>query len=179
MHSRKSAKSVKEKVSIVTVTSQTVAAQVPETPVSTALIPVPAVVALPLVMPHRSVHAYNMTKAGTAFAEDRAAAKACLEELQDKHSCALAQEVLVHSPQGSPSSLEGVNGDKHVHTDSLRPIELNSDISDLAADVVIGEQAYVVEEQAHITIRSDKCRDPSSPDYDMLIPPATYDKAVQ
>ena len=129
-----------------TVTSQMVAAQVPGTPISTALIPVPAVAALSLVVPCRSMHACNMTKAGRAFAKDCAAAKACLEELQDKHTCALAQEVSVHSPQGSPSSSEGVNGNEHVHTDSLRPIELNSDILDLAADVIIREQAHVVEE---------------------------------
>ena len=81
--------------------------------------------------------------------------------------------------QGSPSSSEGVNSDEHTHPNSLRSIESNGDVSDLAADVVIGEQAHVVEEQAHIAIRSDKRRDPSSPDYDMSIPPATYDEAVQ
>ena len=159
------------------VTSQTIAAQVPGMLVSTALIPVPAAAALPLVVPYRSMYAHNMTQAGRAFAKDCAAAKAHLEELQDKCTRVLTQEVLVDGPQGSPSLLKGVNGDEHAN--SLRPIELNGDVSDLAADVVIGEQAHVIEEQAHIAIRSDKHRDPSSPDYDMPIPPATYDEAVQ
>lgn len=162
-----------------TVTSQTIVAQVPGTSTSTTLIPIPAVAALPLVMPCRSVHACNMTEAGRAFAEDHVAAKAHLEELQDKHACVLAQEMSVDSLQGSPSSLEGVNDDKHVHTDSLRPIESNSDVSDLTTDVIIREQAHVIKEQAHITIRSDKHRDSSSLDYNMLIPPATYNEAVQ
>ena len=62
-----------------TATPQAVAALVPGTPA--ALIPVPAAAASPLIMPHRSMRAHNMTEAGKAFAEERAAAKARLEEL--------------------------------------------------------------------------------------------------
>ena len=160
-----------------TATPQAVAALVPGTPA--ALIPIPATAASPLIVPRRSMHACNMTEAGKAFAEERAAAKAHLEELRDRHASTVTQGVSVNDPQGSPSSSEGVNSDEHTHADSLRPIESNGDVSDLATDVIIEEQAHVIEEQAHIAIRSDKRRDPSSPDYDMSIPPATYDEAVQ
>ena len=37
----------------------------------------------------------------------------------------------------------------------------------------------VIEEQAHITIRSDKRHDPSSPSYNMGILPATYEETMQ
>lgn len=116
-----------------------------------------------------------MTETGKAFAVEYVTAKARLEELRDNHARTITQGVSTRSP----SSSEGVTGTEHVHTNSLGTIELNEDISDLTADVIIGEQAHVAEEQAHIAIRSDKHRDPSSPDYDMSILPATYEEAIQ
>ena len=116
-----------------------------------------------------------MTETGKGFTEEHATAKARLEELQNKCARAITQGVST----GSPSSSEGVTGAKHVYTDSLGTIELNEDISDLTTDIVIGEQAHVAEEQAHIAIKSDKRRDLSSPDYDMSILPATYKEAIQ
>jgi len=55
--------------------------------------------------------------------------------------------------------------------DELHPIEPNAEVPEVVANVVI-------KEQAHITIWSDQRHDPSAPDYDMKIPPATYDEAV-
>ena len=165
-----------------TAKSQIVAVPVPGTPttsIPTTSIPVPAAATSPLVIPRRSARTHNMTMAGRAFAEECAAAKACLEELQDKRICMLTQGVPVNDPHGTPSSSEGVNGDEHVHANFLEPIESISDVPDLATDAIIGEQAHVVEEQAHVAIRSDKRRDPSSLDYDMSIQPATYNEAVQ
>ena len=55
---------------------------------------------------------------------------------------------------------------------SLEPIEPNKDIPEVVANVII-------EEQAHLTIRSDKHCNPNAADYDLKIPPATYDEAIQ
>jgi hypothetical protein len=74
---------------------------------------------------------------------------------------------------------EGVTGDEHTNTNSLGTIKSNDAISDVVVDIAIGEQAHIIEEQAHIAIRSDRHRDPSSPDYNMSTPPATYKEAAQ
>ena len=158
---------------------QMVATMVPGTPVMSVSVPVAA--ALPIAIPCRSAHAQNLTEAGKAFAAEHAAAKAHLDELQDRHARMITQEVSAHPDDlmGSPSLPEGVDGAEHLHANSLGTIKSNDDIPDLTADVVIGEQAHIVEEQAHIAIRSNKRRDPSSPDYDMSIPLATYEEAIQ
>ena len=56
--------------------------------------------------------------------------------------------------------------------ESIKEVEPNIDVPEIVANVII-------EERAHIAIRSDKRRDPHAPDYDLKIPPATYDEAVQ
>lgn len=56
--------------------------------------------------------------------------------------------------------------------DALMPIEENPTISDQVANAVI-------EEQAHLTIWSDKCHNPTSPDYNLKIPPMTYEESIQ
>ena len=118
-----------------------------------------------------------MTEAGKAYAEERAAAKACLDELRDRHVLVATQEVRLDD-LGHPALSEGVTSDETMDTDSLGAIELNNDVPNIAADVAIGKQAHVIEEQAHIAIRSDKRQDPSTPDYGMSITPATYEEAM-
>jgi hypothetical protein len=54
---------------------------------------------------------------------------------------------------------------------SLGDIELNEDISEVIVNVII-------EEQAHLAIRSDKRHDPYAIDYDLKIPPAMYEEAI-
>ena len=137
--------------------------------------------ALPIAIPCRSAHAWNLTEAGKAFAAECAAAKAHLDKLWDRRARMITQGVSARldNPMGSPGSPEGVDGAEHLHADSLGTIKSNDDIPDFTADVVIGEQAHIIEEQAHIAIRSDKRRDPSSPDYTMSIPLATYEEAIQ
>ena len=120
-----------------------------------------------------------MTAAGKAYAEERATARARLEELRDKRTCAVGQGASAEGVPAAPSSSEGALNETHTNADSLGAIEANDAVSDIIADIAIGEQAHVIEEQAHIAIRSDKRRDPSSPDYDMSIPPATHEEAMQ
>jgi hypothetical protein len=55
--------------------------------------------------------------------------------------------------------------------EDLTQVEPNVDVPEVYANVVI-------EEQANISIRSDRRRNPSSADYDMKIPPATYNEAI-
>ena len=120
-----------------------------------------------------------MTVAGKAYAEECTAARARLEELRDKRTRAVGQGASAEGVPAAPSSSEGALDETHTNADSLGAIEANDAISDIIADITIREQAHIIEEQAHIAIRSDKCRDPSSPDYDMSIPPATHEEAMQ
>ena len=73
------------------------------------------------------------------------------------------------SGNGTGLSSEGVSLED---INALDHIEQSSNISEMVANVVI-------EEQAHITIQSGKRCDPSSPGYDMGIPPAIYEEAMQ
>lgn len=108
-----------------------------------------------------------MTEAGKAYTAECEAAKLHLEELWNRCARVAAQGVSITAP-GSSEGVTDTNG-KH-NTNSLGPIEANDAVSDLAADITIGKH---IEEQSHITIRTDKHQDPSSPDCDMSIPPAT------
>ena len=83
----------------------TVTASVPGTP--TALIPILATAVPSLITPCRSMCTHNMTKAGQVFTEECAAAKAHLEELQDRRTHMLTQVALIGDLQGTPSSSEG------------------------------------------------------------------------
>ena len=67
------------------------------------------------------------------------------------------------------SSSEGV---RLEDVDALKSIKPSQDIPEMVANVVI-------KEKAHITIRSDKCHNLKSTDYNMSIPPATYNEAMQ
>lgn len=55
---------------------------------------------------------------------------------------------------------------------ALHPVEGNTNMPEIIANVMI-------KEQAHITLYSNKYCDPSSPGFNMGIPSATYDKAMQ
>ena len=163
----------------------------PSLPPSTSITPiatvtVPGTPTVPVITPSQpdtcwSKCTKNMTKAGKAYAEERTAAKVHLAELWDKCTHVIVKGASTQSvdPGGSSEGVTGVDGTNNDNVNSLRAIESNDAISDLTADVVIGEQAHVIEEQAHTAIRSDKRRDPFSPDYNMSIPPATYDEAIQ
>jgi len=81
--------------------------------------------------------------------------------------------------EGVPgASNEGVPHASHegapdaITEESIEDVEPNPDVSELMANVVI-------EEQAHVAIRSNQRRNPHNPDYDMNIPPATYEEAMK
>jgi hypothetical protein len=63
-----------------------------------------------------------------------------------------------------------VPSDSDVNAD-ITEVEPNVDIPDAFANIII-------EEQANISICSDHWRNPSSPDYDLKVPPATFNKAM-
>ena len=113
-----------------------------------------------------------LTQAGKAYANERAVACACLEALWEKRTGASSTP-----NEGEPSS-EGVE-EKQESVDSLQAIEPNVVVPNAAVGVVVKEHAHTADEQAHITIHSNKRCDPTQPDYDMSIPPATYEEAVQ
>ena len=91
-----------------------------------------------------------------------------MEALWDKRNAA-AKEISDEEAGPLGSLSEGV---EEEDTDSLKAIEPDPILPDATTGVVI-------EEQAHITIRSDRRRDPTQPNYDMAVPPATYEEAVQ
>jgi hypothetical protein len=131
-------------------------------PSATAAPPVPAVPAIPpapSAPPRRSSHQQVCTAAGQAFAEDIAASKACLQALRDAH--------LEHTTQ----LREGVTA-ANPGEEKIRDIEPNVDVPEVLANVCIKEQAHI------ILCSNCKCN-PQSPNYDMYIPPQTYDKAMK
>ena len=137
--------------------------------------PTTSVLAPPMATPppnplRKSNRTRNMTKAGKAYAEEHAATKARLDELRDRRVLVVTQGVQLDD-SGHPALSEGVTSNETMDTDSLGAIKSNNDVPNIAADIAISKQA-------HITIRSDKRRDPSTPDYNMSIPPATYEEAM-
>lgn len=62
--------------------------------------------------------------------------------------------------------------------DFLKAVEPDTALLDVATGVIIEEKAHVIEEQAPLTVCSNKCRDPTQPDYNMSIPPATYNEVI-
>ena len=127
---------------------------VPGTPA--AFTPAPDMVTPPPTPLHKSSHAQNMTMAGKAYAEERAAVKAHLDALQDRHALEATQGVRNDSDSDHPASLEGVTGHETMSADSLGAIKSNNNILDIVADVAIGKKAHIIKVQAHIAIRSDK-----------------------
>jgi hypothetical protein len=114
------------------------------------------------VAPRRSTRVKVPTPAGQAFAEELAATKARLLALRE----ARASHATV------PALEPGVIQVEPMPTDNITDVEPNVDVTEVMANIVI-------EEQAHVAIRSNCKRNPSSPDYDMSIPPATHDEAVK
>lgn len=110
-----------------------------------------------------------LTEVGRAFAEGVAASREC-------HNACVRQAAMtegVTAGEEVPTS-EGVLPLDTVPEDveeDLTQVEPNVDVPEVYANVVI-------EEQANVSIRSDKRCNPSSANYDMKIPPATYDEAV-
>lgn len=75
---------------------------------------------------------------------------------------------------GAAPSSEGVlaeSAESDVPTEDLEEIELNTDVPEVFANIVI-------KEQSNITIHSNRKRNPLSDGYDMKVPPATYEKAM-
>lgn len=116
-------------------------------------------------VPRRSSCLYVLTQLGKVYAEDRAATHACLATLHEKWVAVVGGAL----PKGAQSLSEGVTDES---VDSFKMIEPNNALPEAATGVVI-------EEQAHITIRSNRHHNPTLPDYDMTIPPATYEEAIQ
>jgi hypothetical protein len=98
------------------------------------------------------------TEAGRRFAEELAASKARLLALRKARSERAAENA---ASKGVPPPEE-----------DLTVVEPNIDIPEVMANICI-------EEQAHIALRSNRRRNPSNPDYDMSLPPTTYEEAMQ
>jgi hypothetical protein len=62
--------------------------------------------------------------------------------------------------------------DMNLNNENIMDIEPNVDIPEVVANVCI-------EEQANIALWSNRKCNPHSPDYDMSIPPTTYDEAMK
>jgi hypothetical protein len=95
------------------------------------------------------------TEKGRMYTADIAAAKARLER---------------------GNTIKGVDevpsmGVEDAESTSLGNIEPNGDIPEVVVNIII-------EKQAHLAIRSDKHHDPYAVDYDLKIPPATYEEAM-
>jgi hypothetical protein len=58
-------------------------------------------------------------------------------------------------------------------TDTLAPDKYHVNI------IPESQASFIITEQAHLSIRSDRRHNPADPGHDMTIPPATYDKAVK
>ncbi|KAG2029252.1 hypothetical protein BDR03DRAFT_1018669, partial [Suillus americanus] len=117
--------------------------------------------------PHHSTCSHNATEAGQAHANEIAASKARLQTLHEmRMACAEhAMPPTVETEVPNPVS----PADK-AHPD-ITEIEPNINLPEVFANVII-------EEQANISIRSNCQCNPSSPDYDMKVPLATYKEAM-
>lgn len=105
------------------------------------------------------------TAAGSAWAADIAQAKARLQALHE--SCAAR----IHTVPSGEGVTEAEKDGEEDGEENLEEIEPNTDVPEVYANVMI-------EEHANISIRSDRKRNPNDPNYDMKIPPATYDEAM-
>lgn len=112
------------------------------------------------------------TEAGQAYADEIAASKARLQSLHEARAARAANAPLEGVPEAFTEGVQPIVEEGSVIPEDLATIEPNIDIPEVFANLVI-------EEHAHITIRSDRKRDPTSPTYDMKIPPAMYLEAVQ
>lgn len=109
--------------------------------------------------PHRSSCVCVLTGAGEAFKEQMDATKVRLESLREAHTIL------------PPPLTEGVIQPKINAPDNLENMEPNEDVPEALANLI-------VKEFSNVAIRSDQKRNPSDPNYDMGIPPASYNEAV-
>lgn len=115
----------------------------------------------------RSTRARLPTEGGKVFAADIAASKACLEELRQARADRAAQCAKGEGVPDTPLRPEEAS----EMPANLEDVEPNPDVPEVLANLMI-------EEQSNIAIRSNKRRNPASPDYDMSIPPATFEEAM-
>ena len=112
--------------------------------------------------PCHSGREHKLTEKGITWTADLAATRARLDTLvKGCHNIASAES-------------QGVSTKKSVDlekVDKVGKIEEGKEIPAVVANIVI-------EEQAHITLHSDKWCNPSAPDHDMKLPPATYEEAM-
>ena len=115
----------------------------------------------PSSSPWCSGHECKLTEKGAAWVAELAMTQARLDALTKRREQVCTS---VSSPDTTNASLCAI--------DELREVESDLSIPSVVANVVI-------EEQAHITIRSDHWHDPTSPGYDLKIPLAMYNEAVK
>jgi len=132
-----------------------------------AVVPGPAHAIAPAIppappVPRRSARSRILTSGGQAFADGIAASKARLLELRQARAARSEGVTLDANAPAEHGTSESVD---------LEEIEPNVDVPETLANLMI-------EEHANIAIRSDRKRDPSSANYDMKIPPATYEEAM-
>ena len=108
--------------------------------------------------PRHSGRIRFLTKKGKVYTAGIAAAKARLKT---------QGHIMTKEVDEEPSK-----GVEETEPATLGDIKPNEDVPEIVANVII-------EEQAHIAIHSDKCRDPHAVGYDLKIPPTTYDEAMQ
>lgn len=139
----------------------------PPLPAPAPIQPAPSLPIIPDT-PRRSGCKLVPTTQGQLFADKIAASKAGILAICE----ARADKAERNAPlEGVLDPLsEGVTAEPS--TEDLEEIEPNVDMPEVFVNLMI-------EEHAHITIRSDRKCDPSISSYDMKIPPATYIKAVQ
>jgi hypothetical protein len=141
-------------------------------PPPASLMPPPALApppASPPAIPRRSSRSHVPTAAGRAYSDELAASKARLLTLRDARAL---RTTTANAPCEGVS--EGVDTGNRLEDipEDLTVVEANADVPEVMTNVVI-------EEQANVAIRSNRKRNPSTPDYDMAIPPATYDEAMK
>ena len=113
--------------------------------------------------PRRSGRECKLTEKGTTWTADLAATHTQLDALVE------------HCRNVASAESQEVSTEKSVDlekVDEVGKIEEGEEIPAVVANVII-------EEQAHITLCSDKWHNPSAPDYDMKLPPATYEEVMQ
>ena len=130
--------------------------------------PSPASPTNDIAAPRRPSCVRLLMQAGQAYAEEQAATQIRLEALWDKRNAA-ATEISDEGAGPLGSSSKRV---EEEDANSLKAIEPDPILPDATTGVVM-------KQQAHIMIRSDRCRDPMQPAYDMAVPPATYKETVQ
>ena len=130
----------------------------PTSSLPTAPAPPPPLTPPPPNEPHRSGHICFLTNKGKVYTAGIAAAKARLKT---------QGHITTKEVDKEPSK-----GVEEAEPATLGDIEPNKDIPEIVVNVI-------TKEQAHIAIHSNKCHNLHAVGYDLKIPPATYDEAMQ